>query len=327
MIGVLREVGETSQITSKTTQNSYDKREITLVDNSSFSIRMTLWGKTANAFEGQSETVVAFKGVKVSDFGGRSLSLLASGSMALNPDIDEAFKLKGWYDAQGKDDTFATHSAVMGSVATGGKKQDFKTVAQIHEEQIGMSEEAEYYTLKATVIYVKQDTFAYPACQTEGCNKKVVEENPGSWRCEKCNTAWEKPIYRYVMSVNVSDHTGQMWLSGFDETGRLIVGQTADELMDLKENDEKALQEKMVAATGQAWVFRCRAKMDNFQDQQRYVEYVLKMNSWDTNTQYRVRHQISSASPINYQAESAKLADMIKQYSLMENAQDGLFHD
>lgn len=272
VIGVIKEVGEVSQITSKTTSKPYDKREITLVDNSNFSIRLTLWGGTASKFDGAPDTVVACKGVKVSDFGGRSLSLLNSGSMALTPDIDESYKLQGWYDAQGKDDNFATHAATMGTVATsGGKKQEYKTIAAITEENIGMSDEAEYYTLKATVIYVKQDTFCYPACQTEGCNKKVVETNPDEWRCEKCDKAWPKPIYRYVMSVNVSDHTGQMWISCFDEAGRLITGTSADDLMGLKNDDEKAFSEKMVDATGRAWVFRCRAKMDNFQDQQRFV--------------------------------------------------------
>jgi replication factor A1 len=94
-IGVLKEVGETSQITSKTTSKPYDKRELTLVDNTNYSVRLTIWGNTATSFDITPESVIAFKGVKVSDFGGRSLSLLSSGSMTVDPDIDEAHKLKG----------------------------------------------------------------------------------------------------------------------------------------------------------------------------------------------------------------------------------------
>ncbi|KAJ8123240.1 hypothetical protein O1611_g9644 [Lasiodiplodia mahajangana] len=96
VVGVLKEVSDVSEITSKSTGKAYEKRELTIVDDSQFSVRLTVWGKTATAFAAQPESVVAFKGVKVSDFGGRSLSLLASGTMAVDPDIEEAHRLKGW---------------------------------------------------------------------------------------------------------------------------------------------------------------------------------------------------------------------------------------
>lgn len=276
VIGVVREVGEISQITSKSTSKPYDKRELTLVDNSNFSIRLTIWGNAAQSFDAGPESVMAFKGVKVSDFGGRSLSLLASGSMAQNPDIDDAHKLKGWYDAQGRDDTFSTHQNAMGGMAGTGRKDAYKTISAVHDEQLGMSEAgADYFTLKATVVYVKQDNFAYPACQTDGCNKKVVEIDPGQWRCEKCDKSWEKPVYRYMLSVNVSDHTGQMWLSCFDDSARVVVGASADDLIEAKENDERAFVERMSDANCQAWIFRARAKMDTFQDQPKYVSLPL----------------------------------------------------
>lgn len=272
VIGVLKEVGEVSQIVSKTTSKPYDKRELTLVDDTGFSVRLTIWGASATAFDVPPESVVAFKGVRVSDFGGRSLSLLSSGSMAVDPDIDEAHKLKGWYDAQGRQDTFTSHASMGTSMATsGGRRDEYKTIAQIKDEQLGMSEQTDYFTLKATIIYVKQDNISYPACLSEGCNKKVVEVDPGQWRCEKCDKTHPKPEHRYIMSVNVSDHTGQLWLSCFDDTGRLIMGMSADQLVEMKENDEKAATEVFAEANCKTWVFRCRAKMDNFQDQQRCV--------------------------------------------------------
>ena len=40
--------------------------------------------------------VVAIKGAKVSDFGGRSLSILNSSIFHVNPDIPEAHELRGW---------------------------------------------------------------------------------------------------------------------------------------------------------------------------------------------------------------------------------------
>ncbi|EMC95917.1 hypothetical protein BAUCODRAFT_71964 [Baudoinia panamericana UAMH 10762] len=302
-IGILKEVGEVSEIVGKTSSKPYSKRELTLVDNTNYNVRLTVWGKTAENFDAQPESVVAFKGLKVSDFGGRSLSLLSSGSMNIDPDIDEAYKLKGWYDASGRNEEFASHANTMSTaVATaGGDRNAYKTIAQVRDENLGMGEDTDWFSVKATIIYVKQDNFAYPACISDGCNKKVIEHEPGQWRCEKCDTSHPRADWRYIMSVNVSDHTGQMWLSCFNEVGQLIMGMDGNELHALQEAmEEKKLAEAFQEANCKTFVFKCKAKMDTFQDQQ------------------RVRYQVQYANPLNFQIESKKLADLIKVYSANE---------
>lgn len=268
VVGILKEVDEVFKITSKTTSKEYEKRELVIVDDSGYSVRVTIWGKTANSFDAPLESVVAFKGVRVSDFGGRSLSLLSSGTMAVNPDIAEAHRLKGWYDASGRNDHFASHNnmASMGSAA--GRKDDTKNILQVKDSGLGMEEQA-YFTVKATIVYIKQDNFCYPACKSEGCNKKVTEED-GVWRCEKCNVTHDRPEHRYIMSVNVNDHTGQLWLSCFDDTGRAIMGgRSADELVELRDNDPEKLSQVFDEANCSKYTFRCRAKMDTFGETQR----------------------------------------------------------
>jgi replication factor A1 len=270
VVGVLKDVGEVSQIVAKSTGKPYDKRELTLVDDSQFSVRLTIWGKTATTFSAQPESVVAFKGVKVSDFGGRSLSLLASGTMAVDPDIEEAHRLKGWYDTQGRTDNFNTHNNMTSVGAATGRPDQTKCISQVKDENLGM-ENADYFALVATIVYIKQDTFAYPACSTEGCNKKVVDQGDGTWRCEKCEVSHPRPQYRYIMSINVNDHTGQLWLSCFDDVGRIVMGMSADELMEIKENDEDRVPAIFEAANCSKLNFRCRAKMDVYGENQRWA--------------------------------------------------------
>ncbi|RDW60927.1 putative single-stranded DNA-binding protein 68k chain [Coleophoma cylindrospora] len=298
VVGVLKEVGEMSQIVSKSTQKPYEKRDLTLVDDTGFSVKMTIWGKTAQSFDADPESIVAFKGAKVSDFGGRSLSLLSSGSMTINPDIPEAHKLKGWYDAQGRTGTFNSHSNMASAGGAGGRQDQTKTVAQVKDENLGMSENTDYFTTKGTIVYIKQDNVSYPACLNEGCNKKVTDMGDGTWRCEKCDQTHPKPEHRYIMSLNVNDHTGQLWLSCFDDVGRMIMGMTADQLMELRETDQTALERAFEDANCKTLVFRCRAKMDTYQDQQ------------------KVRYQVMNASPINYTVEAHKLAELIKAYNV-----------
>ena len=270
-IAVLKDVGETSQIMSKTSGKPYDKRELTLVDQSNYSVRLTIWGNTAQAFDAELESVMAFKGLKVSDFGGRSLSLLSSGSMTVNPDIEEAHKLKGWYNGLGKTETFMSHAQMGGSMsAAGGRGDPVKTILQIKEEQLGMSDQTDYFTVKATIIYIKGDNFAYPACLSPDCNKKIVEVDPGQWRCERCEKTHPRPEYRYILSVNVSDHTGQIWLNCFDDTSRLLMGYPADRLIEMRESGEKnGTDDVFQDANCKTWLFKCRAKMEMFQDQQK----------------------------------------------------------
>ncbi|PBP16004.1 replication factor-a protein 1 [Diplocarpon rosae] len=298
LIGVLKEVADVTQIVSKTTQKPFDKRELTLVDDSEFSIRLTIWGKTAISFDASPGSIIAFKGAKVSDFGGRSLSLLSSGTMALDPDISEAHKLKGWYDSEGRLRNFSTHSNMSGAGAAGGRNDQIKTIAQVREENLGMSDIPDYFSVKATIVYIKQDNFAYPACLNDGCNKKVIDMGDGTWQCEKCNVSHPRPEYRYIMSLNVNDYTGQLWLSCFDDVGRLVMGQSGDQLMELKENDTAAMEKAFENGNCTTYIFKCRAKMDSFQDQQ------------------RVRYQVMNASPINYTQEAKKLADLIKLYNI-----------
>jgi replication factor A1 len=270
IVGILKDVQEVSQIISKSSGKPFDKRELTIVDDTSYSVRVTIWGKTATAFEAKPESVLAFKGVKVSDFGGRSLSLMSSGTMAVDPDIPEAHRLKGWYDASGRNDSFATHSGMAsGAGMATGRQDSTKLIADVKNEQLGM-EDAAYFTLKATIVYIKQENFCYPACRNEGCKKKVTDMGDGTWRCEKCDVSHPSPEYLYIMSVNVNDHTGQLWLSCFDQVGRVVMGgRSANELMAMREEDETRSSAVFEEANCRKLSFRCRAKMDTFSGEQR----------------------------------------------------------
>jgi replication factor A1 len=274
VIGVLKEVQEVSQIQAKSTGKDYEKRELVLVDDTGYSVRVTIWGKTAVSFDAQPESIVAFKGMRVGDYGGRSLSLLSSGTMTVDPDISEAHRLKGWFDAAGRGDNFASHSGMASLGAASGRTNPTKCISQIKEENLGTDGD-EYFNLQATVMYIMSSPtpFAYPACRTDKCNKKVVDLGDGSgWRCEKCEVTHERPQYRYIMTVNAYDHTGQLWLTCFDDQGRQVMGKSADELMELVETgNEAALAAELQAATGKRYNFRCRAKMDTYGENSRFV--------------------------------------------------------
>jgi replication factor A1 len=198
VLGVVKEVGPLDQITSKATQKAHAKREISIVDSSNSWVRCTIWGKNAESWDIAPDTVIALKGVKVSDFGGRSLNMTFGSSMMVNPDIDEAYNLKGWYDGQGQRElsTYNSHAGLATLGGAQGRKNPEKTLQQIQEEHLGMNEDPDYFNCKATIVYIKHDNISYPACLSEGCNKKVLCMDDDSWRCEKCSITHPKPQYR-----------------------------------------------------------------------------------------------------------------------------------
>jgi replication factor A1 len=76
------------------------------------------------------------------------------------------------------------------------------------------------------------------------------------------------------------------------------MGMSADELFELQElEDERPVVDAFAEASCKPYIFKCRAKMDVYQDQ------------------HRVRYQVMNINPLNYAAEAAKLVEQIKLYS------------
>lgn len=117
--------------------------------------------------------------------------------MELNPDIPEAHALRGWYDAGGNSETFKAHSIAFNDAPGGAafSRDKLTSLLDLRESQIGMSDTAEYFSARATIMHIKPDNIAYPACPKAGCNKKLFEQHDG-WRCEKCDQSFVRPEYR-----------------------------------------------------------------------------------------------------------------------------------
>jgi replication factor A1 len=271
-MGVLREVGEVGTINSKTTSKDVEKREIILVDDTRRQVRLTLWRERATGFDAPLESVIAFKGVKVSDFGGRSLSLSSGGIMRVDPDNDDAHRLKGWYDAQGKQETYSTHEGLQANGARSGGGAPDKTIRQAKEENLGQNaEKADFFMLRVTVTYISPTNISYPSCRGENCKKKVMLLDAG-WQCDTCDRSWDAPEWRFVMRMSVADHTGSMMLNTFDDQAKLVIGKTADEMHELSEADpEGKFKDVLIEATCREWVLKCRAKLDMYNDEARLV--------------------------------------------------------
>ncbi|KAF8163440.1 hypothetical protein B0H34DRAFT_695492 [Crassisporium funariophilum] len=293
VIGVVKETADLSEITSSKFNRQIPKRELVLVDKSGFSVRMTLWGKQAEQYHAEDTPVIAFKGAKVSDFGGRSLSMVSSSTMQINPDIEDCFALRGWYDSQGSNQTFQAHANAAGSSSTFAfNRSEIRSLDEVKQAGYGMPDKPETFSARATVMHIKSDNISYPACPTANCNKKMIEMG-GSWRCEKCNLSFAAPEHRYIMSLAVADYSGQAWLQGFNDVGTAVFGMTANELLEIKDRDISEYNVIMHKANCNTYNFSCRAKQDTY------------------NEMTRIRYGISRIQPLNYKEEAIAMRDLL----------------
>lgn len=244
IMGVIREVSEAVSLVGKTTGKPLIKRDITIQDQSKCAVRLTLWGDQADGFTGTVGQILACKGCRVSDYGGRSLGTSNSSTLLLQPDLPEAHALRGWSDNQGPSDpsTLVNLSTQGANGVAGGPRDDWKQLSQIKEEHLGHGPKPDWFTCLSTLVYLKSDAnISYQACPTEGCAKKVVEEGgPGQYRCERCNQVFPRCDYRYILTGQLEDASGQQWVSLYNEQGEAILGKSAEEMHHLK-NEVSAL--------------------------------------------------------------------------------------
>ncbi|OMH81163.1 Replication factor A protein 1 [Zancudomyces culisetae] len=262
-----------------------------------YSVRLTLWGANAVQFNMHDNPILAFKNVRVNDFGGRSLSTLSTSSMVANIDIPEAYPLRSWYDGQGKMAHFQSYAGGGGSLTAGQGGDELKTISQVKEENLGNGDKPDYFTIDANIIFIKSENLAYPACPSESCNKKVVLDSSSQlWHCEQCQKGFPSPKYRYIMSMSASDTTGNLWLQCFDDTGSVVLGTSANEIMELHDSNREEFDARINRRNFLKYRFRCRAKSEVYNDTS------------------RVRYTVVSISEIDFVAESMRKFKIIESY-------------
>jgi len=281
IIAVCREFADISTITAKATGREFKKREIQLVDDSNTEVSMTLWGTTAENFDGSQQPIIAFKGVKVGEFNGKNLSMMNSSSMQINPDIKEAHHLKGWFDNGGNQQDMSNISNQRGASGMGGVGTNFKTFAEAKLENLGTKDAPDYYTVKASVVLLRKENCLYTACPSEGCNKKVIDMNNGLYRCEKCNREYDTFNWRLMLSGNMADSTDNNWVTCFQDQAETLLSTTAQELGTMREADPDNFNKIFNDSTFKDFTMKLRVKMETYNDESRLKTTVVAIEALD----------------------------------------------
>ncbi|KAK6947315.1 Replication factor A, C-terminal [Dillenia turbinata] len=286
MIGVVSSISPSASIMRKNGTET-QKRTLQLKDMSGRSVELTLWGSFCNA-EGQALQsmcdsgnfpVLAVKSGRISDFNGKAVGTISSSQLVINPDFPEALRLKDWFDRGGRNALCTSISRETSSV---GRVDVRKTVSQIKDEKLGTSEKPDWIMVGATVSYIKVDNFCYTACPVmigdRQCNKKVINNGDGKWQCDRCNQSVDDCDYRYILQFQIQDHTGNTWVTAFQECGADIMGISAKDLYHLKyeEQDDEKFANVIHRVLFNRYLFKLKVKEENFGDEQRVKSTVIK---------------------------------------------------
>uniref|UniRef100_A0A8C5K1B2 Replication protein A subunit n=1 Tax=Jaculus jaculus TaxID=51337 RepID=A0A8C5K1B2_JACJA len=280
IIGICKSYEDATKITVKSNNREVAKRNIYLMDMSGKMVTATLWGEDADKFDGSRQPVMAIKGARVSDFGGRSLSVLSSSTIIMNPDIPEAYKLRGWFDSEGQALDGVSISDLK-SGGTGGSNTNWKTLYEVKSENLGQGDKADYFSSVATVVYLRKDNCMYQACPTQDCNKKVIDQQNGLYRCEKCDREFPNFKYRMILLANIADFQENQWVTCFQESAEAILGQNTAYLGELKEKNEQAFEEIFQNANFRSFTFKIRVKLENYNDESRIKATVMDVKPVD----------------------------------------------
>lgn len=306
VIGIVTSVNPSVPILRKNGMET-QRRIVNLKDGSGRSVELTMWGEFCNReghqlqemIDSGSFPVLAVKSGKVNDFSGKSIGTISATQLFINPDFPEACNLRMWFDRGGKH--AASQSISRDIVPAGSKNEIRKTVSQIKDEGLGRSDKPDWITVKATISFIKTDTFCYTACPLmigdRQCNKKVTSSGNTGWHCERCNQTLEDCDYRYLLQAQVQDHTGLTWVTAFQEAGEEILGCSAKELYLLKyeEQDDFRFGEMIRSRLLNQYLFRLKIKEEMYGEEQRLKITVVK------------------ADKVDYTSESRHLLDLISR--------------
>ncbi|CAH8313010.1 unnamed protein product [Eruca vesicaria subsp. sativa] len=287
VIGIVSSISPTVSIMRKTGTET-QKRSLQLKDMSGRSVEVTMWGNLCNAEGQQLQSlcdsgefpVLTVKGARISEFNGKAVSTIGSSQLFVEPDLVEAQKLKEWFAREGRSAPFISISREL----TGGGRVDVrKTISQIKDEKLGTSEKPDWITVNATIIYMKVDNFYYTACPLMNgdrqCNKKVTDNGDGTWRCEKCDKCVDECDYRYILQLQLQDHTGLTWVTAFQEAGEEIMGMPAKDLYYVKHEhmDEEKFEGIIRKVAFTKYLFKLKVKEETYGDEPTVKATVVKV--------------------------------------------------
>eukprot|EP00900_Chrysochromulina_parva_P016781 jgi/Chrpa1/25103/Chrysochromulina_OHIO_Genome00014025-RA len=224
VLGVVTDVSAATTINTKTGRE-LTKRTMKIADDSGSAIELTLWGTQASSFPDDlgNASVVAFKGLRVTDWNQRSLGAQNGTVFEVNPELDATERLKSWWEGGGGGTTVSLSQDTRGSGAGPKIDPDARSTTTELFERGNASGEVAYGTFRGVVSKLllsssqggEEKPAWYSACPK--CNKKVVGDETSGHTCESCGWSGAECSYRYIVPLVLLDAEGSIVATAFND--------------------------------------------------------------------------------------------------------------
>lgn len=238
--GIVCEISDTVKLNAKN-GGELIKRNLVVSDHTECSIEITLWNDLAelqefNSLDLGDRPILVFKNLKLKDYNKFSLSSerLISKVIFNTDGIKEAEFLKSWK---------AERRRVCPNTPLTEKKElnaDLKTAAEIKAEWNNplIYTKTEYFRMIGVLGKIQlsdEKPIWYQSCTR--CKKKVMSDSSGNFNCESCGSSSPMCEFRYICNLAISDCTGFIYATAFDDVMTSLIGVPAKEFHNIVLNN------------------------------------------------------------------------------------------
>eukprot|EP00892_Ulva_mutabilis_P006812 jgi/Ulvmu1/4502/UM002_0228.1 len=299
MVAIVTDVGSLGSIKRQHDGTEFVRRDITVVDESRKSVMVTLWRDQAQTVGTQLEAltnpIIVMTKMRIGDFNGVSVSSSYASRFEINPEgYTEVKALQDWWEAEGSTLTFASagDSVTRGGVSKMSKYMPLEAVVPEHE--LSANDPPIFSTAHCLVARIPEAQSLY--YEANPANNKKVEANASGGYIEVgSGDSVERMQRRYVLTASVIDFTKEASINIFNDQATAMLGKSADEVHEIKENDSDALAKVLSKPVLTEWVLNLMAKPR---------EYNGKTN---------MRLNVRSARPMEWAADSARMISNIQE--------------
>lgn len=103
------------------------------------------------------------------------------------------------------------------------------------------------------------------------CQKKVIQDEQGQWSCASCNKfglvssiycrSFPSPAYRYILNLEITDHTDSQFISMFNDDAEKLLGISAEELNTLNTTNSAEYEKVFKNPLFKEYIFTLRVKV------------------------------------------------------------------
>ena len=235
--GVLTRVGEVTEFRTKNDEVKH-KRNLTLADDSGFSIDCSFWDQDALCFNMPPEEnpVIALKGVRFTEMQGKSLTMTKFSCFYVNPPHPRTKELTEWWanfdratlksvnrdQAKAYTETRLDHGRLLSEM----NDIFMSNPKALHQISSGTGQ---YFTVSGYITYIKNDDRVYYlACPDDNCRRKVVEndgmeDSEAKYRCDTCNKTYKDCVPSYMLLAKIADFSDSVYVNFYRQQADTIM--------------------------------------------------------------------------------------------------------